>query len=67
MQQIPVEVLKGYPSVGASLFSVCVPSGFGGKVGFDMNTSHSFRQDMLVALTLVGDRAEGGVAKVRSH
>lgn len=62
-----MEVLKGYPSVGASLFSVCVPSGFGGKVGFDMNTSHSFHQDMLVALTLVGDRAEGGVAKVRSH
>lgn len=62
-----MEVLKGCPSVGASLYNVCVPSGFGGRVGFDMNTSHTFRQDVLVALNLVGDGAEEGVSRVRSH
>ena len=67
MQQLPVEVIKGCPSVGASLYSVCVPSGFGGRVGFDMNTNHTFRQDVLVALNLVGDGAEEGVSRVRSH
>lgn len=46
---------------------MCVPSGFGGRVGFDMNTSHTFRQDVLVALNLVGDGAEEGVSRVRSH
>ena len=46
---------------------MCVPSGFGGRVGFDMNTSHTFRQDVLVALNLVGHGAEEGVSRVRSH
>ena len=58
MQQIPVEVLKGYPSVGASLFSVCVPSGFGGKAGSEVGMGHVFLQGELVAMALLGVRLE---------
>ena len=38
-----------------------MPSGFGGRAGFDMNSSQIFPQDVLAAITLVGGGAgEGG-------
>lgn len=40
--------------MGVSLYSLCVPSGFGGRPGFDVNISHIFAQVVLAAITLVG-------------
>ena len=40
--------------MGASLDSLHVPSGFGGRAGSDMSTSHIFPQGVLAASTLVG-------------
>lgn len=39
-----------------------MPSGFGERAGFDVNTDHIFLQDVLEAITLVGDGAgDGGI------
>ena len=46
-------VLKWDPYVGASLDSLCVPIGFGGTAGFELNTSNVFSQGVLAAVTLV--------------
>ena len=59
-------LLKGYPYVGAPLYSLCVPSGFGESAEFDVNTSHVFPYDALSALTLVGPGAGPGAARVRN-
>lgn len=32
-------------------YSLCVPSAFGGRAGFDVNTSHVFLQGMLAVIT----------------
>ena len=52
--------------MGPSLFSLCVPSVFGGRAGFDVNTSHVFPQSVLAAITLEGGGAGDGGAKVRT-
>lgn len=56
-------ILKGCPCVGTSLHSPYLSSGFGGRAGFDMNTSRFFPQGLLAAVTLVegwaGYRGEG--------
>ena len=53
--------LKGSPYVGVSLYSLHVPSHFGGRAGFDINTGHVFPQLALAAVTLVGGgTGEGG-------
>ena len=57
-------VLKRHPYVGVFLYSICVPSGFSGGAGFDMNTRHVFPQCLLAAITLVGGGA--GDAGARS-
>lgn len=44
---------------------MCAPSGFGGKAGSDVNTSHIFPQDILAALALVVGGAGDGGAKAR--
>ena len=41
--------LWGCYYVGASLYRLFMPSAFGGKAGFDMNTSHIFAQGVLAA------------------
>lgn len=41
--------------IGAFLYSLHVPSGFGGGVEFDVNKSHIFPWCVLAAITLVGD------------
>lgn len=41
-------VLKKGLDVGTSLYSLSVPSVFGGKARFDVNTSHIFSKNTLV-------------------
>ena len=57
-------VLKICPYVGASLYSLHVPSDFSGRAGFDMNTSHIHSPALLPSITLVGGRP--GEAWVRN-
>ena len=54
MVQFPMLVLNICPYVGASLYSLHVPSGFSGGAGFDMITNHIFPQALLPSVTLVG-------------
>lgn len=54
VEVVTCAVLKGCPCVGASLYSLCIPGGFCGRVGFYMSTSHIFFQEVLAAITLVG-------------
>ena len=37
MKQLPIPVLKACPCVGASLYSLCVLSGFGGRAGSEVS------------------------------
>ena len=57
MKQLLIEVLKACPYVGALLYNLCVPSGFGGRARFDVHTSHVFPQGAVAAITLVGGGA----------
>ena len=66
MKQLPILVLKGCPFVGASLYSLRVPSGFGGRAGSDVNMSLIFPQGVLAAIILVRGGAGGGGAKARA-
>lgn len=59
-------VLKKCPYVGASLYNLYVPSGLGGRAGFDVNRSIFFPPGVLAAITLVGGGAGEGVAKART-
>ena len=59
-------VLKGCRYVRASLYSLHVPSGFGGITGFEVNTSHVFSHGVLAAINLVGGGARDGGARARS-
>lgn len=52
--------------MGASLFSLRVPGGFGEGAEFDVNTSHVFPYDVPSVLTLVRHGAGAGAAGVRS-
>ena len=56
-------VLKGYSYVGASLCRLCLPSAFGGRAGFDVDTSCIFPQGVLTTVTLVGGVAGDGGAR----
>ena len=49
--------------MGAPLYSLCVPSAFFGRAGFDIITSHIFPQGVLAAITLVGGWAAHGRAR----
>ena len=53
--------------MGASLYRLCVPNAFGGRAGFDMNTSHIFPQGVLAAITLVRSGAGEGGARAGSR
>ena len=54
-------VLKRCPYVGENLYSLHVPSAFGGRAGFDVDTSPIFFK-MCWQLTLVGSGAGDGRA-----
>ena len=61
MKQLPFAVLKGCAYVSTSLYSLHVPSGFGGRDGPDMKTSHISPQGLLAAILLVvGGAVDGG-------
>ena len=51
--------------MGALLYSLCVPSVFGGSAEFHMNKSNLFIQCVLAAITLVQDWSGDGWAKAR--
>lgn len=53
--------------MGVSLYDLYGTSGFDGRTGFDLNTSHVFPQGALRAVTLLGDgvRPEGVGAGAR--
>ena len=57
VKSLPITVMKGYPYVGASLYSLHVPSGLGGRAEFDVNKSQIFPWGLLAPTTLVGDGA----------
>ena len=67
MKQLPIVVSKGFPCVGASLYSLHVPSGFGGRTRCEVNTSHVFLKGVLAAITLVGGGAGDGGARIRAR
>ena len=46
--------LAGYPWVGVSQYSLCVPSDFRVRPGSEMSMSHVFPQGVLATITLVG-------------
>ena len=46
--------LEGVSLCGSMIYSLRVPSGFGERAEFDVNTSHVFPQGVLAAITLVG-------------
>lgn len=47
-----------------SLYSLHLPSGFGVRAGFNINTSHMFPQGVLAAINLVGSEARDGGSKL---
>lgn len=49
--------------MGASLYSLHVPSGFAGRAGSDLSLRHVFLQGVLAALTLVGSGTGDGGAR----
>ena len=55
---------EGCTWVSTPLYSLCVPSGFGGRAGSDVNTNYIFPQ---AANTLVGGRGGDGVARGRAR
>ena len=57
VKSLPIIVMKGCPYVGASLYSLHVPSGLGGRAEFDVNKSQIFPWGLLAPTTLVGDGA----------
>ena len=67
MKQLPVVVLKGYPCVGVTLYSLNVPSAFGGRARSHVSMSHIFPQGVLEAITLVGNGIGGGRARARAR
>lgn len=56
-------VFKGCSYVGAFLCGLCLPSAFGGRTGFDVNTNYIFPQGVLATVTLVGRVAGDGEAR----
>ena len=58
-------ISKGCPCVGASQYSLLVPSGFLGRAGSDVSMSHISPKGMLAVITLVGAGAAGARARAR--
>ena len=52
--------------MGVSLYSLHVPSRFGGRAGSDVSRSHIFPQGVLAAITLVGGGAGDEGARARA-
>ena len=53
MKQLLAVSLKGFSYVDVSLYGLYLPMAFGGRAGFDVNTSDIYPQDMLLGITLV--------------
>ena len=66
MKQLLIVILKVCPCVRVSLYSLCVPGGFDGRTGFDMNTSQIFPQGVLAAISMVGGETGDAVTRTRA-
>ena len=53
--------------MGASLCSLCVPSGFGGRARSEVSIGCAFPQGVLAAIMLVGGGAGYGGARARAR
>ena len=53
--------------MGVTLYSLHVPSGFGGRAGSDMSMSHIFPHGVLAGITLVGGGAGDEGARSRAR
>ena len=58
VKKSPIPGLNTCPCVWVFLCSLCVSSGFGGKVGSEVGMGHVFLQGELVAMALLGARLE---------
>lgn len=67
MKQLPILFLKACLCVGASLFWLYVPSGFGGRLGSALSIGHVFQQGALAATALVGCRVGVRGARARAR
>lgn len=54
------------PCVDVFLYSLCVPSGFGGKARYEVSVGHIFPQCVLAAITLTGGGAVDEGARARA-
>ena len=60
MKPLPTAIFNGWAYVQVSLYTLQVPSAFGGRARFDVNRSHLFTQGVLAAINLVGGRVGDG-------
>ena len=67
MKELLIQILNWCPCVGASLYSLHVPSGLGERAESDVSMSHVFSQFVLAAITLVGGEAAGEGARARAR
>ena len=58
--------IKGMSSVGTSLCSLCVPTGFGGRAGSEVSTGYVFSRGTVATNALVGCRAGVGGSRARA-
>lgn len=58
--------LEAVSFVEVTLYSLCVPSGFGQSAGSDISMNHVFPQGLLAAITLVGGGARDGRSRARA-
>ena len=65
MKKLPILVWKGCPGMGASLCSLCVSRGFGGRVRYEVSTGWVVPNGVLAVSTLVGCGAGHEGARVR--
>lgn len=67
MKHSTTPAFKECHCVGASLCSLHVPTGFGGRAGSEVSVGHIFLWDFLVIITLVGGGADVGETRNRSR
>ena len=67
MKHSTTPALKECHSVGASLCSLHVPTGFVGRAGSEVSVAHIFPWDLLVIITLVGGETDVGETRDRTR
>lgn len=67
MKHSTTPALKECHSVGASLCSLHVPTGFVGRAGSEVSVAHIFPWDLLVIITLMGGETDVGETRDRTR